>query len=56
MRKGKTDKKDALKLSSYGSEKWFRLEPYSEQEKARDDLQFLHRQYSQQIAMKTKAN
>ena len=28
IRKGKTDRKDALKLSLYGTEKWFKLEDY----------------------------
>ena len=54
MRKGKTDKKGALKLSSYGLEKWFRLEKHSEQDQTREDLKFLNRQYSQFLTQRSK--
>ena len=55
IRKGKTDKKDAIKIATYCLEKWYRLIPYIKAEKQYDDLKFLSRQYNQAMSMKVKA-
>lgn len=55
IRKGKTDRKDALKLSQYGSEKWFRLESYSKVDTTYAELQMLSREYNQLISQRTKS-
>jgi transposase len=55
IRKGKTDKKDAIKIATYCLEKWYRLIPYLKVEKQYDDLKFLSRQYNQTMSMKVKA-
>ena len=55
IRKGKTDKKDAIKIATYCIEKWYKLIPYTEAEKQYDDLKFLSRQYNQTMSMKVKA-
>lgn len=55
IRKGKTDKKDAIKIATYCLEKWYRLIPYTKAEKQYDDLKFLSRQYNQTMSMKVKA-
>lgn len=44
IRKGKTDRKDAFKLSLYGTEKWFKLTEHSKTEKTYQNLQFLSRE------------
>ena len=54
IRKGKTDRKDALKLSQYGTEKWFKLVEYSKAEQTYHNLQFLSREYNQLMATKIK--
>lgn len=55
IRKGKTDKKDALRIAYYIMEKSYLLKPYTAINQKYDDLKFLSRQYHQIIAMKTKA-
>lgn len=55
IRKGKTDKKDAIKIATFCIEKWYKLIPYTEAEKQYDDLKFLSRQYNQTMSMKVKA-
>lgn len=55
IRKGKTDKKDSLRIAYYVLEKSYLLQPYSVTEQKYDDLKFLSRQYQQIITMKTKA-
>jgi transposase len=55
IRKGKTDKKDALRIAFYVIEKSYLLQPYTITTQKYDDLKFLSRQYLQIIAMKTKA-
>lgn len=55
IRKGKTDKKDAIKIATYCLEKWYKLIPYTGAEKQYDDLKFLSRQYNQTMSMKVKA-
>ena len=41
IRKGKTDRKDALKLSRYETEKWWLLQEHSKVDQIYQDLQFL---------------
>lgn len=55
IRKGKTDKKDALRIAYYVLEKSYLLKPYTLTEKKYDDLRFLSRQYQQILTMKTKS-
>lgn len=55
IRKGKTDRKDALRIAYYVLEKSYLLQPYSANEQKYDDLRFLSRQYQQVIKMKTKS-
>lgn len=54
IRKGKTDRKDALKLSRYGTERWWLLQDYSKTDQVYQDLQFLSREYNQLMATKIK--
>ena len=54
IRKGKTDRKDAFKLSLYGTEKWFKLTEHSSTEQTYQNLQFLSREYNQLMATKIK--
>ncbi|MFV0517231.1 MAG: IS110 family transposase [Aminipila sp.] len=55
IRKGKTDKKDALKIAIYVIEKAYQLQPYTNASQKYDDLKFLSRQYQQCISMKIKS-
>lgn len=55
IRKGKTDKKDAIRIARFVLEKSYQLKPYSPMDQKYDDLKFLSRQYSQSISMKVKA-
>jgi transposase len=55
IRKGKTDKKDAMSIAFYTLEKSYSLSPYSITEQKYDDLKFLSRQYYQCITMRVKA-
>lgn len=52
LRKGKTDKKDAIKIASFVLEKSYQLIPYNSLEKKYDDLRFLSRQYQQNVSIK----
>ncbi len=54
VRKGKTDKKDAIKIATYCLEKWNRLEPWNCCSEQYEALRFLSRQYHQMISLKTK--
>lgn len=45
LRKGKTDKIDAIRLANYGVDNWFRLEEYRMPDKTYEELKFLGRQY-----------
>ena len=55
LRKVKTDKKDAVKLANYCSDKWHTLKTYTIQDNTYEELKFLSRQYNQQISLKVKA-
>lgn len=54
IRKGKTDRKDALKLSRYGTEKWWLLKEHSKTDQIYLDLHFLSREYNSFLATKVK--
>ncbi len=53
LRKVKNDRKDSLKLAMYCSEKWFKLRCFEVTDEIREQLQFLSRQYSQYVKIKT---
>lgn len=53
LRKVKNDSKDSLKLAQYCSEKWFKLKRLQPSDEIREQLQFLSRQYTQYIKIKT---
>lgn len=53
LRKAKTDRKDALKIALYCSERWFKLRKFKQNNGVREELQFLSRQYTQYIKIKT---
>lgn len=52
IRKVKTDKKDALKIACYGSERWHKLIKYTPSDEIYSELRFLSRQYDEQMALK----
>ncbi len=54
IRRGKNDKRDAVKIAAYGLEKWYQLEPYSPQQEIYEDLRLLGRQYLHYITVKIK--
>ncbi len=55
IRKGKTDKKDAMRIAMYALEKSYTLTPYTIIDQKYADLKFLSRQYNQCVSMKIKA-
>lgn len=55
LRKVKTDKLDSIKIAQYCFNKWHELKQYTIQDSVYQDLQFLSRQYSQQMALKVKS-
>lgn len=55
LRKGKTDKKDAVRIAFFTLEKSYSLVPYTQTEQKYDELKFLSRQYNQCISMRVKA-
>lgn len=52
LRKGKTDKLDAIKLAQYGIEKWLILKQYEKNEEIYEELKLLGRQYTNYIEMR----
>lgn len=52
IRRIKTDKKDAIKIASYGLDRWAELVEYSPEEDARQILKTYNRQYNQYIKLK----
>lgn len=52
IRKVKTDKKDALKIACYGSERWHKLIEYTPSDEIYSELRFLSRQYDEQMTLK----
>ena len=53
LRKVKNDRKDSLKIAQYCSEKWYKLRKFQPSNEIREQLQFLSRQYTQYIKIKT---
>ena len=53
IRKAKTDKKDALKIAAYGSDKWHKLRLFEPADEVYEELKFLARQYEEQTNSKT---
>jgi transposase len=51
LRKGKTDKLDAIKIAYYGIDNWFRLEEYQIKEETYEELRLLGRQYAHYIKL-----
>ncbi|MBR4067380.1 MAG: IS110 family transposase [Clostridia bacterium] len=54
IRRGKNDKRDAIKIATYGLEKWYQLEPFSPQQEIYEDLRLLGRQYQHYIGQKIR--
>lgn len=54
IRKGKTDKIDSIKISSYGIDNWFNLKDYKASDSLYSELDMLSRQYNQYVSMKVK--
>jgi len=52
IRKGKTDKLDAVRIANYGIDSWFRLTDYSAPEEIYNELKVLGRQYAHYISIK----
>ena len=55
IRKGKTDKLDAIRIATYGIDNWFHLVDYTLPEDVYDELKLLGRQYSHYITMKIQS-
>ena len=51
LRRGKTDKLDSIKISSYGLDNWFHLHDYEASEETYSQLRLLGRQYSHYIRL-----
>ena len=52
IRKGKTDKLDAVKIANYCLDRWTALERYAPADQIRQTLKTCHRQYDQYIRLK----
>ena len=52
LRRVKTDKKDAIKLTNYGIGRWLKIPEYTPEEDVRHLLKTLSRQYNQYIKIK----
>ena len=55
IRRGKNDKRDAIKIAAYGIEKWYRLENFTPEKRLYEELRMYGRQYSHYIGLKIKA-
>ena len=55
LRKGKTDKMDAIKIANYGIDNWFRLVDYQASDEVYLELKLLGRQYSHYITMRVES-
>lgn len=55
LRKGKTDKIDAIKIANYGIDNWFRLVYYHASDELYSELRILGRQYSHYIRMRIES-
>ncbi len=54
IRRGKNDRRDAMKIAAYGLEKWYQLEDFSPAQQIYEELRFLGRQYMHYITLKIK--
>lgn len=52
LRRGKTDKKDAIKLANYALDRWVDLVEYIPEDEIRQTLKVYNRQYNQYIKLK----
>lgn len=52
LRRGKTDKKDAIKLAYYALDRWVDLVPYIPEDDVRQTLKIYNRQYNQYMKLK----
>lgn len=55
LRKGKTDKMDAIKIANYGLDNWYHLMKYQPSEETYTELRLLGRQYAHYIKLKTES-
>lgn len=55
LRKGKTDKMDAIKIANYGIDNWFKLLDYKISDEVYSELKLLGRQYSHYITMRIES-
>ncbi|MCT4612608.1 MAG: IS110 family transposase [Clostridia bacterium] len=55
LRKGKTDKLDAIKIAKYGLDNWFELKEYKCEEFKYKELKILGRQYAHYIGMRVES-
>jgi transposase len=55
IRKGKTDKLDAVRIANYGIDNWFHLMDYSPSTEAYEELKLLGRQYAHYISIKIQS-
>lgn len=55
IRRGKNDKRDAMKIAAYGNEKWYQLENYTPEQSLYEDLRLYGRQYSHYVGLKIRA-
>jgi len=53
IRKGKTDKKDSVKIANYGLTNWLELPEYVSEEETRASLKVISRQYTKYSKVKT---
>lgn len=55
IRKGKTDKLDAIKIANFGLDHWYHLVDYSPTADVYDELRILNRQYLNYMSMRIQA-
>ena len=55
IRKGKTDKLDAVKIANFGIDNWFKLEIHSKADKIYKELKLLGRQYAHYIKIRIES-
>ena len=55
LRRVKTDKQDAIAISHYGIDHWYRLKEYEAQENIYTELKLLGRQYCHYMRMRVES-
>ena len=55
LRKGKTDKLDAIKIANYGIDNWYHLKNYEVCDEVYSQLQILSHQYSRYMKLKVES-